>query len=141
MMMFKLFLLGTMLWLVLCILILSYLRKREEQIIEDQVQQIQQLTKETNELILFVNYSSPSFKEIDALLITDLLFRVVIVFRAPEWMIEVKRKKWDKHCILSASSLIDFPLNKTRILKSTKGRTKVFYEVPEYLELLVLKST
>ncbi|MEK5640213.1 hypothetical protein BK138_28345 [Paenibacillus rhizosphaerae] len=141
--MFNLFFLGTMLWLALCITVVARLRRRERRIIQEQILHIGQLANETNGLVLFLDYTSPDFKEIDALLISEMPNRATIVFQAPEWLVAAKRKKWGRHCVLDASSL-NAQLsgwNTTRVVVDKSGSYNIFYEVPAYIKLMIQQKT
>ncbi|MCP1306364.1 hypothetical protein [Paenibacillus tyrfis] len=133
----------TLLWFAISIGALAILRRREQRAIQAQVRQIGQLANETNELILFLDYSAPGFKEIDALLLSDMPDRVTVVFTAPEWLIAAKAKKWERHCVVSASGLnaSSSGVNPTRMIMDKYGKYRVFHEVPAFLKLISRSKT
>ncbi|MFB0842334.1 hypothetical protein [Paenibacillus oleatilyticus] len=133
----------TLLWLAISAAVLYILRRREQRAIQAQVRQIGQLANETNELILFLDYTAPGFKEIDALLLSDMPGRVTVVFTAPEWLIAAKSKKWERHCVVNASSLNvpSLEVSPARIVKDKYGKYRVFYEVPAFLRLMSRPNT
>ncbi|WP_145947983.1 hypothetical protein [Paenibacillus sp. Y412MC10] len=141
--MFNLFFLGTMLWLALCITVVARLRRRERRIIQEQILHIGQLANERNDLVLFLDYTSPDFKEIDELLISEMPNRVTIVFQAPEWLVAAKRKRWERHFVLNASSMNAQPSgwNTTRVVMEKNGSYDIFYEVPAYIKLMIQQKT
>ncbi|KPV60794.1 hypothetical protein QJ48_03580 [Paenibacillus sp. A3] len=133
----------TLLWFAISIAVLATLRRREQRAIQAQVRQIGQLANETNELILFLDYSAPGFKEIDAFLLTDMPSRVTVVFHAPEWLIAAKSKRWERHCVVSAGSLnaSSSGVSPTRIILDKGGKYRVFHEVPAFLKLMSRSKT
>ncbi|GMX63688.1 hypothetical protein Elgi_02910 [Paenibacillus elgii] len=133
----------TLLWFAISAAVLYILRRREQRAIQAQVRQIGQLANETNGLILFLDYSAPGFKEIDALLLSDPLGRITVVFTAPEWLIAAKSKKWERHCVVNASSLNvpSLEVSTARIVKDKYGKCRVFYEVPAFLKLMSRPKT
>lgn len=128
----------TFLWFAISAAVLYILRRREQRAIQAQVRQIRQLANETNELILFLDYSAPGFKEIDAFLLSDMPGRTTVVFTAPEWLVAAKAKKWGRHCVVSASSLnaSSSEVSPTRIVTDKYGKYRVFHEVPAFLKLM-----
>lgn len=80
-------------WLILSSAILIHLKIKERRDIQQQIRQVAQTFNTTPELVLFLDYTSPDFKEIDELLLSETPVSFVVVFRAPIWLIEVKKKK------------------------------------------------
>ncbi|MEC0208461.1 hypothetical protein [Paenibacillus ehimensis] len=131
------FFLCTLLWFALSIAALARLRRRDRQAIQAQIRQVGQLADETNELILFLDYSAPGFKEIDAFLLTDMPGRVTVVFHAPQWLFAAKAKRWERHCVVSADCLnaSSSGITPTRVVLDKGGKYRVFHEVPAFLKL------
>lgn len=138
-----LFFVGTMLWFTLSIIMLSRIRRREYRKIQERIKQIKNLVNESNPLILFLDYKSPDFKEIDALLELEVPSRITIVFYAPEWLIVTKRKRWATHFVLSSTEVINLPDrgNLTFIAQDKNGKYKIFNDVSGFIRLFIQQKT
>ncbi|WP_211269551.1 hypothetical protein [Paenibacillus glacialis] len=132
-----------MLWFTLSTIMLFRIRRREYREIQEQIKQIKKLVNESNPLILFLDYRSPDFKEIDALLELELPSRITIVFYAPEWLIVAKRKRWAKHCVLSSTQVINLPDrgDLTFIAQDKNGKYKIFNDVSGFIRFFIQQKT
>ncbi|WP_028559350.1 hypothetical protein [Paenibacillus pinihumi] len=130
-------------WLILSSAILIHLKIKERRDIQQQIRQVAQTFNTTPELVLFLDYTSPDFKEIDELLLSETPVSFVVVFRAPIWLIEVKKKKWVTHHVLSNTniiSLLDSGGTGTKALRIQKEKFQVFHEIPALIRLTALQK-
>lgn len=93
-------------------------------------------------IILFLDYSSENFKEIDNILSTSIVPKSIkILFSGPEWLINLKRKRWnvdlfsDEACINLMRSL----QRKDGVIEYNKKKRKCIHitETVQYLKLAV----
>lgn len=127
---------GIMLWFIASIVILIMLKKRENRRIQEHIKQLYDLSDEVHELIIFLDYKSREFKEIDNILI-EVPLRMTIVFNAPKWLVAAKTKKWGLHCVLDSNDLVqkNTYMNGTMIFQLKNGKYKKYNEVLSYMGL------
>lgn len=50
--------------------------------------------------ILYISYNSKEFDRLDKYLRMNIFAPIIVVFDAPEWLVNLKQKAWNKHRII-----------------------------------------
>jgi len=100
-------------------------------------QDINQMSNRTNELILSINYSIENFEELDEILSSLKDVKLIVIMNAPQWMVSIKKKKWENHIVINSGHMPTALLKQKTILLSKRGDKYIkFTEVLEYLNYL-----
>lgn len=84
-------------------------------------------------IIIFLNYDSSHYGEIDAL-ISNGGGKFIIVLQAPEWLFNLKSQIWNQHTLIDAKKLGQ-SLNIEGIFsRSKRGKIRYFSKPYEFLE-------
>lgn len=141
---------GVLVYMLIVLSILLYIKYRffkiisltdsslMQAILEDAMESVTFRNGE-NAIIIWLDYDSTIYAEMDTL-ITKATDKLIIIFRAPEWLFKLKKRIWQQHIVLDGNrhKLI---ANKEGIIQKHKSGRLQYYDKPhEFLEYYNTKA-
>ncbi|MGZ9586633.1 hypothetical protein [Paenibacillus marinisediminis] len=93
-----------LIFFIAIISIYIYLLKKERKKLRTILLWLNEIKPNLNATILYLDYTSENYQEIDEILSKINRFNLLIIFKAPKWLTIVKRKKWTNHATYNSDA-------------------------------------